>query len=414
METFGQTLRRLRGTRSLRSLAGLTSFSKSYLHDLETGRRSPYRELVQALDEALGAGGQLLAAYRPDEHDNGPEVSPVLEETLRLWDDLLRRRDFLLTTTATTAATGLAAFPSLPGGGSERLAAHYELHEAIGRLGNLRGAPGSFELTLDHHDNVMTWYHATPPGAERSRIAALASTTAGLVAFARFDIGQYSTAHRGFREAAGLAAEAGDISAAANNIGQASRVMGVLGRHHDALNLADAAVRTAGSSAHPAVRSWLHAVRGYHHATVDHPDAAYADLDAAWSLLPQADDGAKPVYIGYLDASELSKWSAHTRNQLGEPRPALAAATDAQAQWPGIMVRGSAELHVAAARAHLATKDLDQAITVLTHAATIANSTGSVRNFRTVTDVRARLSPYRDHRSVAEFDEYLLTGLGRP
>jgi transcriptional regulator with XRE-family HTH domain len=67
-ETFGQALRRLRGSRSLRDVAALAACGKSYIADLENGRRFPSREIAAALDQALGARGELiaLADIRPD------------------------------------------------------------------------------------------------------------------------------------------------------------------------------------------------------------------------------------------------------------------------------------------------------------------------------------------------------------
>jgi transcriptional regulator with XRE-family HTH domain len=61
METFGQALRRLRGSRSVRDVAQLASVSKSYVSDLERGQRNATPEVASALDRALDAGGELEA-----------------------------------------------------------------------------------------------------------------------------------------------------------------------------------------------------------------------------------------------------------------------------------------------------------------------------------------------------------------
>jgi tetratricopeptide (TPR) repeat protein len=67
-ESFGQALRRLRGSRSLRDVAALAACGKSHIADLESERRFPSREIAAALDQALGARGELiaLADIRPD------------------------------------------------------------------------------------------------------------------------------------------------------------------------------------------------------------------------------------------------------------------------------------------------------------------------------------------------------------
>lgn len=66
-ETFGQALRRLRGSRSVRDVAQLASCGKTHVSDLETGKRRPTDEIAAALDQALGARGELiaLAQHRP-------------------------------------------------------------------------------------------------------------------------------------------------------------------------------------------------------------------------------------------------------------------------------------------------------------------------------------------------------------
>ncbi|MCZ7422507.1 helix-turn-helix domain-containing protein [Verrucosispora sp. WMMA2121] len=80
-------LRRVRGL-SLRDLARLAYVGKSYVHDLETGRTRPSRELAAHLDDTLQAGGTLAAMVvdaptvtTPDDDDR---LAYVLAEPTRL------------------------------------------------------------------------------------------------------------------------------------------------------------------------------------------------------------------------------------------------------------------------------------------------------------------------------------------
>ena len=68
VETFGQALRRLRGTLSVRDLAQLANCGKTVVSDLENGKRSPTSVMACALDAALEAHGELisLAANPPE------------------------------------------------------------------------------------------------------------------------------------------------------------------------------------------------------------------------------------------------------------------------------------------------------------------------------------------------------------
>jgi transcriptional regulator with XRE-family HTH domain len=66
---LAQTLRRLRVERgmSVRELAARSLQTKSYVHDLETGRKTnPSPDVAQRLDDALEAGGQLAAMVSYD------------------------------------------------------------------------------------------------------------------------------------------------------------------------------------------------------------------------------------------------------------------------------------------------------------------------------------------------------------
>jgi transcriptional regulator with XRE-family HTH domain len=64
---FAETLRRLRAERglSLRDLARRAVHGKSYIQELETGRKVPSAEVAARLDDALGASGMLAAMVYP-------------------------------------------------------------------------------------------------------------------------------------------------------------------------------------------------------------------------------------------------------------------------------------------------------------------------------------------------------------
>lgn len=67
---FAGLLRELLAARgeSYRRLAARTHYSKSYLHDLATGRKMPTADTAHRLDQALNAGGALLAAVPGHTH----------------------------------------------------------------------------------------------------------------------------------------------------------------------------------------------------------------------------------------------------------------------------------------------------------------------------------------------------------
>lgn len=64
---FPQRMRELLDRRgmSFRALAAHTFHAKSYLHDLATGRKTPTVEVARRIDDALRAGGELIALVQP-------------------------------------------------------------------------------------------------------------------------------------------------------------------------------------------------------------------------------------------------------------------------------------------------------------------------------------------------------------
>lgn len=86
MESFGSTLRRLRGDLSTRELARRANVGKSYVSALEKeGQRVPSRQIVAALDSALNADGELLA-FLEDESPGkrNEDVTDVLRRIHRM------------------------------------------------------------------------------------------------------------------------------------------------------------------------------------------------------------------------------------------------------------------------------------------------------------------------------------------
>ncbi|WP_213451515.1 helix-turn-helix domain-containing protein [Rhizomonospora bruguierae] len=65
---------------SLRDLAALTYYGKSYLGELEAGRKDPTVKSAQRLDDALDAGGELAAMVTPGAP--GPELAARLDDEL--------------------------------------------------------------------------------------------------------------------------------------------------------------------------------------------------------------------------------------------------------------------------------------------------------------------------------------------
>ncbi|MDG4766778.1 helix-turn-helix transcriptional regulator [Solwaraspora sp. WMMD406] len=69
-----RTFRRQAGL-SLRDLATRAHYAKSYLHDLETGRKSPTPEVAGQLDDVLATGGVLTSMLTDDGENDAAELA---------------------------------------------------------------------------------------------------------------------------------------------------------------------------------------------------------------------------------------------------------------------------------------------------------------------------------------------------
>jgi hypothetical protein len=349
-------------------------------------------------------------------------TSPTLVATFDLWDGLMRRRDLLLGAGAAALFGGLAdaaaadvrahsAGDVAPPFDREALAAHTELHAALGRVENMHGPLAVFTSASAHHHELLAWYRRLTSRSERRRLAGLLPVTAGFMGWLAFDLDRHRDAAVWFRQAAQIAADIGDLGLCAYNTAQASRALAHAGQPVDALALSEAAVAVAGGSATVPVRSWLHAVRAHHRALVGEERACLADLEVAGRLLDSMRDD-KPVYISYLNRADIAKWTGHSLVALGETtgrsgllRDGRAAIADADTHWPSAMVRGRAEVLVTRASASLAAGDVDEAAARLGDAHMIASVTGSIRNQRNVQHLRRALEPHRDAAAVRALDQ---------
>jgi transcriptional regulator with XRE-family HTH domain len=86
VSAFGDELRRLRLERGLsyRGLAEIAHYGKSYLEDLEKGRKLPSPGLAGRLDQALHAGGRLGATLRAPSPDEAEAEIEALELARRV------------------------------------------------------------------------------------------------------------------------------------------------------------------------------------------------------------------------------------------------------------------------------------------------------------------------------------------
>jgi hypothetical protein len=347
--------------------------------------------------------------------------SRTLEETLDLWDEVMRRRNFLggagaFATTTLLSGGGSAAAVDLP-----PVSDRPELFETCARLtasyrqmDNLLGPSAVYGQAVDHHRRMVAWLRQARTASDRQRFGELATDSGDLLAWLCCDLEQYDESLVLYRQAAEVARELGDVSRQAYLVGRMSRTLELSGQHDQALALAEGAERVAGTAATPVVRSWLATRRAAAHAEQGNERTCRVDLERASGLLDQAADEPREDYIAHWGKARLHRTSGSVLLKLGE-RKAVAVGEGRRAidqaidMWPQTAVRDSAGLLTIAASARLAHGDISETARLTGRAFGVASRTGSPRLIRDIADLRTRLRPYRHMRIVRELDERMLT-----
>jgi hypothetical protein len=152
------------------------------------------------------------------------------------------------------------------------------------------------------------------------------------------------------------------------------------------------------------------------HACLGDESSCREALDTASALAGQQ-TGAPPPYLAFYGEPYLNKWRGHALLALAEHKAAHAASSEgraaidhALAAWSGGDVRESGEVLVAAARARVAQREVEEAARLAASAHDVASATGSPRIMRYVTGISRELRPWLSTKAVAELGDRLPPG----
>lgn len=306
-ETFGDALRRWRGARSLRAVATLASCGKSYVAGLEANQRHPSAEMARALDDALGAGGELVALAAARRGRSPIEQADALQAGL---DEVL--------------VAGPLADSSLD-----------EIEWTVARHGRAtryRPEREHFpELLADFQDLRILLAHRHPPSA-RNRLLVATARMSGLTALTLLKVGDNRAASwwRTARKAAAAADNRATLSWVYAQEAYQSYYSGDL---HGAVELASRSQHLASGT--PCVGPALAApLAARAHAQLGHPDYTTHALAAAETALQRlpADDQIGSAF-GYSE-SQLRFHAGNALTHLGETTRARAELRRAMELYP--------------------------------------------------------------------------------
>lgn len=351
---------------SQRQLASRAHLSPGYVSQVRSGSRNPSRQVAQALDDALGADGQLVAlvgyGVSPDDHD-------------RLASAAARPRHAGAGSVASLARV-LASTRAL----DDDMGSAYVIASATAQVG------------------MVTAMVRELAGPARPQLLTVAAQWAQFVGWLHVSTGRWSGARSWLATGVEWATEVGDQEIGATLVSYQSHLAWLTGQVAPAIGLAAAAARN--TDIYPGQRAYdLYAsARG---------QAFIGQTAEARQLLAQADDTAarvpawdRPVPTWHYYRAPW-QWSAERGMVLlhmatSDPRHAPAAVDElragvdsipaewAGADWAGEYVTQLAGAYVRAGAFDMARAELDRA-------RAIAHQTGSTRVLRLVAAGESRL-----------------------
>lgn len=411
-DPFAVRLRELlneRGT-SYRALAARTFYSKSYLHDLATGRKPPAPDVAARLDEALGAGGQLAALAA-----GGTPVPVGNGWGRRDSEDLAHA----LTTTTPTAENAVALAhqwlitepPQVYEMRSGRRVGAATIDRIVKRTQQLR-------LVDDHvggrdtHAVVRAELVATAgllrdgayTEANGRRLLACVADLCQLAGWVLADAGHSAQARRVYLAGVRAGHAAGNACAAANNLSSLAYNVANTGDRAEAVTLArSAALGVRHSSTATAVALVLERL-AWALARSDDGPAAERVLGQVEDVHGRRRPNEGPQWAYWLTLEEIEVMAGRVWTQLRRPLRAVPILERATAGYGDEVPRETALYATWLAEALLQAREVERAAAVAGRALRLAHRAGSARAFDRVDVLRAQLVA-AGGAAVAEFDD---------
>jgi tetratricopeptide (TPR) repeat protein len=360
-ETFGRALRRLRSERALTQpqLGRLVNYTGGYISDLELGKRAPHHRLAEALDDALGADGQLVDLHAAQQQAAG---IPRLPD----WDDARLAAGVTGTARPDPAMAGyLTQALALQRGAEDTGGARVVLIPTLGQL-------TAVETLRDAADGDL-----------HRDLLSLEAQYAQFIGWCYQDLGDRAASEQWYARALMIAHEAGDDNMVASILSMRSNAAWGRGDIRRAVDLGEAATRPPGT---PGVLALSHqqAARGL--AAAGERRQALQALDEAARLAVQAagDPEREPPWVYFADEDRLEVQRAIALAELGEHRQAADLFRAAIGRLPAQFVRDRGTYLARLATVLARAGELEEASATVFEARDLAAGTGSVRTLREV------------------------------
>ncbi len=372
--SFPQRMRQLRDDRglSLRELARLTFHGKTYLHELETGAKTPTTHVAQRVDDALNAGGELVALAA---------IRPVVGRR-----EVIAAAGLAAALPHTLLAHGRRVGATTPGRLADRTA-------RLRRLDNFLGGADTHHMYATEVDSttrlIQDGSYSETVGRQLLTVLAEQAQLAG---WAAFDAGRHADADRLYRTSLAAARDADDQALTGNALAFLAYQDLALGR--PAVGTADAACDTAGVAVTPAVRALLHLRAAWAYAVHGDAHTAARHLGLGTTCLTEHDDRPDPDWVYWVDHLEGEIMTGRCWTVLRRPVRAIPTLEQALARFDDTHARDKALYLSWLADAYLDANEIEQACAAGAAVVRLAGGVGSIRPGQRVDTLLARLEPH--------------------
>lgn len=412
METFGEAIRRLRGSRSLREVARAAHVDAGHLSRIEAGKRPPTPELALALDNALDAEGRLAALL------DGAPIPWRLDDGLWRPPDSERLAAELVTATPSVEnATEIAhqwlitESPQLAELRAGRRIGVALVEKAEQRVQQLRLLDDHVGGTDTHA--MVTGELAATAGLLREgsftedvgrRLLVAIGELAQLAGWTLSDAGEHERAAQMYLLGVRAAHAGGDTAGAANNLSSLAYQLANVGDPREAATLARSAYVGAKAAPSATARALLAERMAWAAArTGDAGDAAKAlsTVEAEYERRRPEDD---PLWTYWLDEDEIEIMAGRVWTQLKRPLRAVPILEKATAGYGDDTGRETALYLSWLAESLLQANEVERATDAARRALRLSRQAGSARADTRVDELRRLL---KRHRGNAAADDFL-------
>jgi transcriptional regulator with XRE-family HTH domain len=441
---FSVRLRQLRTVRGLsqQALARAAFLSKSYLSELENGRKTPGVTTAKALDKALGAGGELAGMVTdaplasPDGGEASlairglqyhPSESDTVEIVLQIGRADVKRRaiisaPFVLTALAAPSRdwllASLEAITSQRGPrqvGMGQVAGIRDVFALFQEMDVMRGGGHARVALVEYLNSYVLPLVQRDHGSQTVRLALYeaASEQAYLVGWMAYDDGRHGLGQRYLIQALRLAQASGSRALGAHVLAGMSDQANLLGNPREALMLARTGARGITTDESPACIADLLLLQGRALAAQGEVAAAARAVAAAERTFDQVRPDDEPEWARFIDPAYVYGEAAHCFRDLNEPGEIERFATQsAEAAARQGRARRGALSYAALAVGEIERGNPDAAAAHAHHVVDLTAQITSSRCVATVRDLATRLKPYHHLDEVQAFHAHATDRLG--